>query len=528
MVDVLIVNGTVVDGTGAPGFPATVIVEEGRLRVVRGPVPAADGAEVVDASGRIVAPGVVDLHTHSDVSNLSEPHAISAIEQGVTTQIVGLCGFSAGPITDESLVGMTDEEPVFGFPDVSWEWRSIGGYLDTVNRVGIATNTVTLVGHSTLRRSVMGSAQRGPTAAELQRMKDLLREGMREGARGFSTGLSYAPGTFATIEELTELTRVAAEEGWPYHTHMRYGESTVGESLAEAIATAERSGVELNVSHLYPRPIDAPDEADRLIGMIEEARGRGVRVTWDTTVFPRGGGAWVQSLPLWALDGGMTAMQTRLHDPDVRRRIRGFIERDSETAWSAQWDDQLIVKVNRPEARALIGKTIAQVAADRGVDPFETALDLVIEEGQYWVAPIIKRQSDLDRLLSHPLGVPVTDGMASHPVKHRDLGIMPKTFGSFPQILGRYVRDAGVMSLEHAVHQMTQVPAERMQIADRGVLADGRAADLLIFDPATIANRATEAGDPAARPAGIDRVMVNGRWVVIGGAATGDRPGRAL
>ena len=152
----------------------------------------------------------------------------------------------------------------------------------------------------------------------------------------------------------------------------------------------------------------------------------------------------------------------------------------------------------------------------------------MIEEGQFWVAPIIKRQADLDRLLSHPLGVPVTDGMASHPVKHRDFGIMPKTFGSFPQILGRYVRDAGVMTLEHAVHQMTQVPAERMQITDRGVLADGLAADLFIFDPATIANRATEQGDVAARPAGVMGVMVNGRWVVRDGAATGERPGRAL
>ena len=152
----------------------------------------------------------------------------------------------------------------------------------------------------------------------------------------------------------------------------------------------------------------------------------------------------------------------------------------------------------------------------------------MIEEGQFWVAPIIKRQADLDRLLSHPLGVPVTDGIAMHPVKHRDLGIMPKTFGSFPQILGRYVRDAGVMSLEHAVHQMTQVPASRVQIADRGVIADGLAADLLLFDPAVVANRATEKGDVAARPAGISRVMVNGRWVVVDGAATGDRPGRAL
>ncbi len=222
----------------------------------------------------------------------------------------------------------------------------------------------------------------------------------------------------------------------------------------------------------------------------------------------------------------MAAMSERLRDPAVRRRIRDHFE-DPNFDWADDWDDQLIVKVNRPEGRDLIGKTVGQIARDRGIDPLDAALDLVVEEGQFWVAPVIKRQPDLDRLLSHPLGVPVTDGMAAHPVKHRDLGIMPKTFGSFPQILGRYVRDAGVMTLEHAIHQMTEVPATRVAITDRGRLADGWFADLVIFDPATIANRAVES-DPAARPAGIDRVMVNGRWVVRDGASTGARPGRAF
>jgi len=520
----------VIDGTGAAAFPAAVIVDDGRVRIEQHQhaARAAGGdTEVVDAQGLVVAPGFVDLHTHSDVSNLSEPHAVSAIEQGVTTQVVGLCGFSAGPVTTDTIATMVDEEPVFGFPGVDWSWRSIGEYLEAVDRLGVATNTVTLVGHNTLRRLVLGGSKRAPTDSEMRRMQHLMRQAFEEGARGFSTGLSYAPGTFATTHELVALTRVAAAASKPYHTHMRYDDKGVRASVAEALETAEGSGVELNISHLYPRPSDPPDEADRYIEMIEAARGRGVRVTWDTTVFPRGGGAWVQSLPLWVLDGGMSAMQARLGDPAVRRRVRAHFE-DPNFDWADDWDDQLIVKVNTPASRELIGRTVGQIARDRGTDPLDTALDLVIEEGQYWVAPVIKRQVDLDRLLSHPLGVPVTDGMASHPVKHRDLGIMPKTFGSFPQVLGRYVREAGVMSLEHAIHQMTQVPAERVAISDRGVLADGNAADLVIFDPTTIANRATEAGDPAARPAGISRVMVNGRWVVRDGAATGERPGRAL
>jgi N-acyl-D-aspartate/D-glutamate deacylase len=527
MVDVVIVGGTVVDGTGAAGYPATVVVSDGRLRLERGDVGRPEGADVVDASGRVVSPGFVDLHTHSDVSNLSDPGAISAIEQGVTTQVVGLCGFSAGPVSDATIATMVDEEPVFGFPGVDWSWRSVGEYLAAVDRVGIATNTVTLVGHNTLRRLVMGGEQRAPSDDELRRMQDLMRAAFDDGARGFSTGLSYAPGTFASTDELVALAGVAAQAGKPYHTHMRYDDQGVRWSVGEALETAERSGAELNISHLYPRPTDPPDEADTYISMIEVARARGVRVTWDTTVFPRGGGAWVQSLPLWALDGGMSAMQARLRDPAVRRRIRDHFE-DPNFDWADEWDDQLIVKVNRPEARGLIGRTVGDIARERGTDPLDTALDLVIEEGQFWVAPVIKRQPDLDRLLGHPLGVPVTDGMAAHPVKHRDLGIMPKTFGSFPQILGRYVRDAGVMSLEHAVHQMTTVPAGRVAITDRGVLADGLAADLVIFDPLTIANRATESGDPAARPAGIDRVMVNGRWAVIDGVSTGERAGRSL
>ncbi len=528
MVDVVIVNGRLIDGSGAPAFPATVVVEGGRVRILRGESPRVEGAEVVDATGRVVAPGFVDLHTHSDVSDLSDPGAISAIEQGVTTQVVGLCGFSAGPVSAETVATMVAEEPVFGFPGVDWSWTSIGGYLETVNRVGIAANTATLLGHSTLRRLVLGSAQRAPEPDELRRMQDLMRQAFDEGARGFSTGLTYAPGCFATIDELVELTRVAAERDLPYHTHMRYGDLRVRGSVEEAILTAERSTVELEISHLYPSPEDPPDEAQRLIDMIEAARARGVRVAWDTTVFPRGGGAWIQSLPLWALDGGMSAMVERLREPDVRSRIREHIADTGDLDWGDKWEDQLIVKVNRPEGRALVGHTIADVARDRATDPLDTALDLVIEEGQYWVAPVIKRQPDLDRLLSHPLGVPVTDGMAAHPLKHRDLGLMPKTFGSFPQILGRYVRDAGVMSLEDAIAQMTAVPASRVGLTDRGRLADGLPADLVIFDPATIANRATEAGDPAARPAGIERVMVNGTWVVRDGGATGARPGRAL
>jgi len=528
--DVAIVNGRIVDGTGAPAFPGTVLVEGDRVRVVRGAAPPpVEGVEVVDARGLVVAPGIVDLHTHSDVSNLSEPGAISAIEQGVTTQVVGLCGFSAGPVRPETLATMIQEEPVFGFPDVPWDWSSIGGYRESVDRLGVATNTVTLLGHNTLRRYVMGGAERVPTADELRTMKDELRRAFDEGARGFSTGLTYAPGLFATTDELVELTRVAAERDLPYHTHMRVVELPISRPVREALETAERSGVAIEISHLYPTPIDPPDEAGTIIALIEAARDRGVRATWDVTVFPRGGGAWAQYLPAWVRAGGAVATTERLRDPALRGRIREGIEASGWLGWSpGGFDDELIVKVSRPETRWMAGRTIGQIARDGGADPLDTALDLLIEDPQYWTGTISKRQPDLDRMIAHPLGIPVTDGMAAHPVKHRALGIMPKTFGSFPQILGRYVREAGVMTLEAAVAKMTSIAAGRAGLSDRGVLADGNAADLFIFDPSTIANRATDVEEPTARPAGIERVMVNGRWVVVGGVATGERPGRFL
>jgi N-acyl-D-aspartate/D-glutamate deacylase len=487
-----------------------------------------DGAEVVDAQGLAVAPGIVDLHTHSDVSSLSEPTVVSAIEQGVTTQVVGLCGFSAAPVRPDTLATMIAEEPVFGFPDVPWDWTTIGGYREAVDRIGVATNTVTLLGHNTVRRAIIGSDGRAPTPDELRQMQDVMRAAFDEGARGFSTGLTYAPGLFATTDELVALASVAAERGLPYHTHMRVIEFPISTPVREAIETAERSGAEVEISHLYPATIDPPDEAERIIALIEAANARGARITWDVTVFPRGGGAWAQYLPVWALDGGSMGVRARLSDPDERVRIAREIEASGWLEWTGGWDDELIVKVSRPESRWMVGRTIGDIARERGIDGMDAALDLLIEDPQYWTGSTNKRQPDLDRMISHPLGLPVTDGMAAHPVKHRELGIMPKTFGSFPQILGRYVREAGVMSLEAAIHKMTQQAALRVGVTDRGVLADGYRADLFLFDPATIANRATDVEDPAARPAGISRVMVNGEWVVRGGAATGARPGKAL
>ncbi len=527
MIDVVLRGGRLFDGSGGEPIDGDVGIVDGRIASVGVAIDDRAAREVVEVTGRAIAPGFIDLHTHSDVSLLSDPGCLSAIEQGVTTQAVGLCGFSAGPLSAESLAGMIDEEPVFAFPDVAWDWTTIGGYRDAVARSGPATNITTFVGHNTLRRFVIGTADRPPTAAELDRMCGLVGDAIDEGARGFTTGLSYAPGTFAGIDELVALAGVAARRGLTYHTHMRYGDLDVRGSLAEAIETARRSGATLNVSHLYPRANQPVEEADLLLGMLDEARAEGLTVTFDLTVFPRGGGAWVQSLPGWARDGGHAGTVALLRDPSSRARIIDALTAPDADFFLADWEDQVICKVNRPEHSALTGRSIGEIARERGRSPIETALDLVIEDGQFWIAPTIKDQRHLDRLIADPWCVPIGDGFATHPERHRAYGIMPKSFGTFPLVLGSYVRDRGVLALPDAIRRITAEPARRLGLADRGTLAPGQAADLVVFDPTTIGNVATEA-DPAARPTGIERVMVNGAWAVVDGRATGTRAGWSL
>ena len=527
MIDLVIRGGTRFDGSGGPPSVGDIGIDGGRIVAIDERLADGIGREEFDAAGLAVAPGFIDLHTHSDVSLLSEPGCISAIEQGVTTQAVGLCGFSAGPVSPASLASLVDEEPIFAFPGVDWSWSTIGGYREAVERARPATHVTTFIGHNTLRRFVVGSDDRPPTRAELDRMAGLLDEAIDAGARGFTTGLSYAPGLFADLDELAALAAVAARRGVPYHTHMRYGAGGVTASLAEAIETARRSGVELNVSHLYPRAPEPDAAADALLATLEAARGDGIDVTFDLTVFERGGGAWVQSLPGWARDGGMAATVAIIRDPAARARLVEHLTGPDADHWLADWDDQVVCKVNRPEHAALAGRSIADIAAERGQAPMDAALDLVVEDGQYWVAPTIKRQAHLDRLLASPLCVPIGDGFAHHPERHRAFGIMPKSFGTFPLVLGSYVRDRGVLPPEAAIAKVTGEPARRLGLTDRGRLEPGLAADLVVFDPATIANRATTA-DPAARPAGISRVLVEGAWAVVDGAATGVRAGRML
>lgn len=521
----LLLTGTCIhDGTGGPAICGGVLVDGTRIReVFRGGIPDDVRAdEHLDVAGHVICPGFVDLHTHSDVSVLSEPGCVSAIAQGITTQLVGHCGFSAAPVTATTIADMAREEPVFGFPGVVWDWTDMDGYLAALRARRPATNILSLVGHNTVRRLVIGGAARPADGGERRIMAAYVAAALDAGAAGLSTGLSYAPGLYADETELHALARVAQSRGRRYHTHMRYGGMPIRAALDEAIRLADATGVAVNVSHLYPSPTDPPDEAQRLLEAIDGARSRCLDVTFDLTVFCRGGGAWLQALPGWARAGGVAGTLERLADPGARARVLAYLDDRG-----VDWDDQLIVKITDPANASVVGRSIGAVARERGEHAAETALRLVAEDGQFWVAPHVKRQVDLDVLINHPCCVPVTDGMAADPVAHRDLGVMPKTFGTVPLVLGGYVRDRRVLRLEDAVHKLTGLAAERAGLTDRGVLAPGYAADIVVFDADCIANNATD-DEPTAAPSGIEHVMVNGHWALHDGALTADRPGQVL
>lgn len=513
------------DGTGAAPFRGSIAIRDGRIVATGESLDWSNGA-AVDLDGLAIAPGIVDLHTHSDVAALSSPDCVSAIGQAITTQVVGHCGFSAAPTDEHTRRTLVAEEPVFGFPHPGgdaelWGWTDVASYLDAVDATRPATNIATLVGHNTIRRLVAGSSAGHLDAEAVGRMVRHVELALEQGAAGFSTGLSYAPGMFAPIEELAELAAAAGRAGRRYHTHMRYGDLTTRESLVEAIETARRSDTALNVSHLYPGRADPPDEAERLLELVDDANRDGIEVTFDLTLFRRGGGAWVQGLPGWARAGGLEETRRRIADRRDRALLVEAIRRRRD------WDDQLVVKVNTPENAHLVGRTIGELARARGEEPAITALSLVVEDGQFWVSPTIKRQDDLDVLLSHPSCIPVTDGMAAHPVDHASLGLMPKTFGTFPLLFGDYVRRRRVLSLPEAVRRVTSASASRAGLTGRGVLTAGGAADLMVFDPDEIDNRATDQ-EPSTPPAGLRHVMVNGSWALFAGQLTGVRSGEAL
>jgi N-acyl-D-amino-acid deacylase len=531
--DLLVRGGLLVDGTGAPGRPADVGVEGDRIVAV-GDLSAVDAREVgtvVDASGRVVAPGFVDPHGHSDGTVLVDGALASHLLQGYTTQLSGNCGDTLAPVTD-----LSHEAVGIALAEVGLRpgWRTFAEYLDVVDEVPLGPNLAFLCGHNTLRSAILGTSHDAPTASEAAAMARLLEDAFDAGAVGLSTGLIYPPGIHARPDEIAALVRVAARRGALYASHIRNESAGLFAALAEALDALRSAGegARLQVSHLKAADRTVHGRAAEAVGLLESARAAGLDVSADQYPYTAAATALQTVLPPWLLAVPVDETARALRDRATRARIRDEIatgiEGWEDAAADPGWEGLVLtVSPTRPDWS---GRSLAEIGRDVGRDPLDVACDLLADDGLTTQMTIhCMEEADVQAILAVPWIAVCTDAggrRPGHPVL--DAGVPhPRAYGSAPRVLGRYVRERGTLPLETAVAKLTSVPAERIGLPRRGVVLDGAFADLVVFDPATVADRATYTR-PAVPPTGIGTVVVNGAIAVHDGTETGARPGRLL
>ena len=520
--DLLVRGAQVYDGTGAPPFAADVGVQAGRITLV-GSGRGASASTRIDADGLALAPGFIDLHSHADLTLPAFPEAPNSIQQGVTTEVGGNCGFSAAPRVAAHASDL--ESLVAGIgPNLEWSWTTFAGYLDALDRSRPYVNVVPLVGHGTLRVAAMGFADRRPEAEELAVMRRLLGEALAEGAWGLSSGLDYPPGVFAEIDELVALGKMLAPAGASYHTHVRSGASTLDEALAETMAVGA-TGARLHVSHLNSSAA-VWRAVPRSLELLDEARSRGLTVHADAYPYTAGATYLSQLLPSWACAGGTEAMLARLRSPDERGRMRADMQSTRLAPISGiPFEDVVLTSLQLEQTRRWEGKSLAAAAGASGADPFEFLFDLLLaERGNSTMIVFMMGEEDVRQALTWS-GTAIGSDQVG--VVSETAHVHPRAYGAFVRVLGRYVRETPLFSLPEAVRRMTGLPADILGLGDRGYVREGLAADLVVFDASRVADRSTYER-PTLPPTGIERVVVNGAVAVEGGKVTGARTGRTL
>ena len=509
MFDLIIANGTVIDGTGAARARADVGIS-GDVIAAIGDLSRADAARRIDATARIVAPGFVDIHTHSDTSLLINPLAESAIRQGVTTQGIGHCGHTVAPIDAEHREQLRATLSVIDL-GIEWQWETFAQLLDAYSVKGIAINIAPFVGHCAIRADAMGFDDRPATPDELAAMSRRIDEAMDAGAWGMSVGLMYPPSMYAGNDELIALCTTLARRGGIFATHMRSYSNGVVESVEETCDIARQSGVSVQIAHLAASGRANWGKVAECLRIIDALDGQ---VHADKYPYTAGAANLSQRLPAWAHDGGAEAMLARLADPDARARIR-----DEMASPAADWKDNIAIDfdalfisyVASDANKPFEGKSVAGIAALRGGDPYDVVLDLILEERNR-VNMIAHSQSEEETcaVMTHRYGVVGSDGLAVAPYGPLSEGKPhPRYYGTFPRVLGHFVRDKHLMPLEQAVHKISGLPAGKLGLDRRGTLAVGHFADVCVFDPETIIDRATY-DNPHQYPDGVDYVIVNG------------------
>lgn len=531
----LISNAVLVDGTGAPRRPADVLLDG---TVIAQLAPAghltADGTgagRTIDATGLVLSPGFIDMHAHSDLQLLVNPDHYAKLSQGVTTELLGQDGLSYAPVDDATLAGV--RQKIAGWndnpADFDFSWRTVGEYLDRLDTADdggrIATNAAYLVPQGTVRAMVMGFAEGVATPEQLEQMQAVIRTSMEEGAVGMSSGLTYTPGMYASTEELAELCRTVGELGGFYAPHHRsYGKGAL-DAYAEMIGLSRSTGCALHLSHATMNFAENKGRAGELLELIDAALDDGVDITLDTYPYLPGATTLSAILPSWASSGGTEATLDRLSDPATAERIRESVEiygSDGCHGVVAEWETLEISGVQNPALAGLVGKTIAGIAAETGEPPFDVFLRILRDDRLgTGILQHVGHEENVRTIMKHRSHTGGSDGILVGAKPH------PRSWGTFSRYLGHYCRELGLLTLEETVHHLTGRPAARLKLQDRGLVREGYAADLVLFDPDTVRDEATF-DNPRQASAGIHYVFVNGTAAIDGGRPTGARAGRAL
>jgi dihydroorotase/N-acyl-D-amino-acid deacylase len=527
--DVVIQHGRIVDGTGSPWYSGDIGIRQGRIAAI-GNLAGAPAKRTIDAHGMIVAPGFIDMLGQSELTILVNPHLPSKIYQGITTEITGEGG-SVAPV-DETLLKV--DRVGYEHYGIRPDWRTFRDYFARLEKQGMGINLASYVGATQVRRMVLGDDDRAPNAAELERMKTLLREAMRDGAVGLSTALQYAPAPYASTEELIALAAEAAKYGGIYATHMRSEGDAIVPALDEAIRIGREAHIPVEIWHLKAAGKANWGRMPEIVAHIQQARDSGVDITADTYAYPAGFNTFSAIIPPWAHDGGDAKLIERLKDPALRARIRKEMETPGGK-WDNEWQEVtgpesiLVGAVANPKLLPLQGKTIAEIAKLWGKDPFDTIFDLLIEDQAFTsVAIFMMSEPDIALALQQPWVSICNDSEGTAPD-----GLLgkehphPRAYGTFPRILRKYVREEKKLTLPDAIRKFSALPAQRMRLADRGVLKAGMWADVVVFDPETIRDVATFE-NPNQLSEGMRFVLVNGVPVIDAGKMTNALPGKVL
>ena len=542
--DLLLRNGRIVDGSGSPAYTGDVGIRDGRI-VEIGRVENSQSERIIDVDGHVIAPGFIDIHSHCDFilplpdqGDFLKPFVL----QGITTLVVGNCGYAPAPINPSTAPLMQAYTAFIKPRDLEWRWSTFGEYLDYLERHGVFLNTVPLAAHGALRIAVMGFDARAPGDDELARMKRHLDECMASGAHGVSCGLIYAPGMFASTDELAELAEVLPQYDGIFTFHVRGSSETLIPAAHEVVQVAKRAGVRVQHSHLEAFGKLHWAKVEETLGIHDRVRGEGVDHGFDVIPYTAANTTFLAVLPPWSLDGGVERLLERLRDPGTRARIKHDVEHvipDWPTwrpdGWphnlveATGWENVWIMWVESERNKHFEGQSVSRLAEATGKDPFDIAADLILDEQGHVTALYLGVSGDLEhewalrQIVQHPNACIETDAFAlgrgkPHPALH----------GAFPRVLGRYVREERLISLEEAVRRMTSLSADRFQLRDRGLVREGYWADLTVFDAESVSDRTTYL-EPEAAPAGLELVVVNGTVVAEGGrVATDTRPGHVV